>query len=350
MISKQLQRDLEELFSGNLSWIEELNESHILVTGATGLIGSLIGRALLYYNQHFSGSIHLICNVRNIEKAKTIYADYLDSDKLEFCISDMESELKYSGNVDYIIHCANTTSSQAYVNEPVETILTIVNGTRNMLEFARCKRVKKFIYMSSMEVYGNPYIQGRKTVETDSGYLNTMSIRSSYSEGKRLAECLCASYVSEYGVNALVVRSAQVFGAGVSPSDKRVFMQLAYSAINKTDFVMHSDGSSYGNYCYTTDAVRALLTLLKKGECGQAYNVVNEDNTMTIREMAEMVAHEIADDEFKIIYDIPESALKYGYGQKVEMKLSSEKINSLGWKAKIPLKSMYERLVNSLKE
>lgn len=344
----QLRHDFEEAFAGNRSWIEELDGSSIFVTGATGLIGSIIGRAILYYNKHFSGNIKLICCIRNIEKAKKIYNEYLGMDNFEFCVCNIDNGINYTGKVDYIVHCANTTSSQAYVNEPVETIITIVDGTRNMLEFAREKNVKKFVYMSSMESYGAPFDISKKTVETDSGYLNPMCVRSSYSEGKRLAECLCASYYSEYGVKTVVARSAQVFGAGVNINDKRVFMQLAFAVINKTNFVMHSDGSSYGNYCYTTDALKAIMVLLYKGECGQAYNIVNEENTMTIRQMAEMVSSEISENGFKIIYDIPESELLYGYGQKVIMKLSSEKLNKLGWNATVPLKDMYRKLIEYL--
>ena len=90
--------------------------------------------------------------------------------------------------------------------------------------------------------------------------------------------------------------------------------------------------------------------LLSYGESGHAYNIVNEENTMTIKEMAEMVAHEIASDSFKIIYDIPESILIYGYGPKVTLRLSSVKMNSLGWSAKVPLKEMYIRMIRGFND
>lgn len=348
MMNARLYKDFEELFNGDRSWIEKLNASRVLVTGATGLIGSIIGKAILFYNNKYHGDIKLICYVRNIDKAKSVYCEFLDSKYLDFCVGNIDDGIEYKGDIDYIIHCANTTSSKEYVNKPVETIHTIVVGTGHMLRFALRKKVKSFVYLSSMEVYGAPDPKKSKIKEADSGYLNTMSVRSSYSEGKRLAECLCASFASEYGLKAIVVRSAQVFGAGVSPTDKRIFIQLANSVIRRTDFVMHSDGSSFGNYCYTTDAAKAIMMLLTLGEAGQAYNVVNEDNTMTIKHMAEMVAHEVANDAFKIVYDIPESELTYGYGQKVVMRLSSEKMNKLGWKAKVPLKEMYLRMIQSL--
>ena len=348
MEDKQLLNDFEELFSQDNSWISKLNNSHVFITGSTGLIGSIIGRSILYYNNHYGGTIHLICHARNVKKLNDIYHDYIAKKQIDYYIGNIDDDIYYESPVDYVIHCANTTSSMAYVKEPVETIRTIITGTDNVLKFALEKKVNGVVYLSSMETYGAPDPSKNEIKEDDSGYLNTMSVRSSYSEGKRLAECLCASYASEYGLRTVVARSAQVFGAGVNPNDKRVFIQLANSAINHEDFIMRSDGSSYGNYCYTTDAVKAFLILLICGKSGEAYNVVNEDNCTTIKEMAEMVAHEISNDSFKIIYDIPESSLTYGYGQKVIMRLSSKKINKLGWKASVSLKDMYVRMIASL--
>lgn len=348
MIDIQLIQDFEEILSGDVSWIERLNNKKLLITGSTGLIGSIIGRLILHYNKEHGGHIFIICQVRNIEKAKNIYCDYLDSEYIDFCLGDINETIVYEKPIDYIIHCANTTSSRAYVSEPVETIRTITIGTDNMLQFALQKKVESFVYLSSMETYGSPYYENRRITEDDSGYINTMSVRSSYSEGKRIAECLCASYASEYGLCIKVARLAQVFGAGVNPKDNRVFSQLAKSVINKEDFIMHSDGESYGNYCYTTDAAKAILMLLTDGESGEAYNVVNESNCVTIKEMAEMVAHEIAKDSFKVVYDIPESNLTYGYAPKVVMRLSSKKMNSLGWKATVSLPDMYKRMIKSL--
>ena len=347
MESARLTKDFEELFSADKSWIEKLNGKSVLVTGATGLIGSVLSKAILYYNENCDGKIDLICAVRNHEKAEIVFGD---AAKAIFLVFDVMQKPEYSGNVDYIIHTANTTSSLDYVNKPVETITTIISGTKNMLDFALEKKVENFVYLSSMEVYGSPNPNKDRIEETDSGYINTMSVRSSYSEGKRLAECLCASYAKEFGLKTVVARLAQVFGAGVPETDNRVFMQLCKSAISKTDFVMHSDGSSYGNYCYTTDAVKALLMLLTDGAAGEAYNVVNEENTSTIKNMAEMVSLDIAGGAFKVVYDIPDSDLKYGYAPKVKMHLSSKKINALGWQATVSLKEMYVRLLEYINE
>lgn len=350
MSNVQLKKDFEELFSGDDNWIRFLENKVVFITGATGLIGSVLAKSILYYNDRFNHNIKVVCAARNVDKINALYSDYLDIPEFESCIWDVNEPLEYNKHIDYIVHCANTTSSKEYIEKPVETIRTIVRGTENTLELAKEKQIKSMVYLSSMETYGIVLSNNNKITESDYGYIDTGKVRSSYPEGKRLAECLCASYAAEYDVNVVIARLAQVFGAGINKSDDRIFMQLARSVMEHKDFIMRSDGSSYGNYCYSTDAVKAIIMLLGKGETGGIYNVVNENNTMTIREMSEMVAQKLADDSFNIIYDVSESGEALKYAPKTAMRLSAEKLNKLGWKANIELEEMYRRMINSLKD
>jgi len=344
MKDKMLQEDLENFCSKRYEWMDKLDGKNILITGITGLIGSQIGKVILSYNNKFNTHINLIGIARNKTKVANIF-QY--NKEIQFIYKDVVEPIKLNKNIDYIIHCANATSSKEFVNKPVETIRTIVRGTENLLELARGQNRCSFLYLSSMEIYGSPDKNHEVITENDGGYINPLNPRSSYSEGKRLAECLCASYVKEYNLNVKIARLAQVFGAGVSFEDNRIFAGLAKCAIEKKDFIMRTRGNSYGNYCYTIDAVKALLMLLTKGKEGEAYNIVNEDTYIRIGEMAEIVA---LNNGFKVIYDIPESSLTYGYAPDVKMHLSSKKMNQLGWKAEIGLEKMYQRMIQSMKD
>ena len=339
MKDKILEEDLENFCSNRYEWMDELDGKNVLITGITGLIGSQITKAILSYNDKFNTNINVIGLVRNKAKAFNIFQD---NEKIQFIYGDVVEPIKTDKTVDYIIHCANTTSSKEYVDKPVETIKTIVSGTENLLELAKNQNNCSFVYLSSMEIYGVTNENLDFIMEDDGGYINVISPRSSYSEGKRLAECLCAAYAKEYNLNVKIARLAQVFGASVSFEDNRIFAQLAKCAIEKKNFVMRTLGNSYGNYCYTLDAVKALLMLLVKGEKGEAYNVVNEDTYIRIGEMAEMVA---LNNGFEVVYDIQDSV----YAPDVKMHLSSKKINHLGWRATIGLKEMYERMIKSMK-
>ena len=235
------------------------------------------------------------------------------------------------------------------MTHPVETIHSAVIGTDHILSLAAEKGVSGLVYISSMEVYGSFDEAPDVVTEKDLGFIDPLSVRSCYSEGKRMCECLCAAYASEYSVPVTIARLAQTFGAGVIPTENRVFAQFARSAIKGEDIVLHTAGMSEGNYCYIGDAIVGILLLLFNGNRGEAYTVVNEQTHTTIRDMAEMVSKVLCNGTIKVVYDIPNDSLKYGYAPDTKMRLSSRKLRELGWKPEIGLEESYRRLIRSMK-
>lgn len=341
-----LQEDLE-IIAHSFSCFSELKSSTILVTGATGLVGSLIVKALACCNRLCDTKITVLPLVRNPEKAHAVFGELLERSDIQLIIGDITEPLNIDYPIDYIIHGASVTASKEMVTRPVETIRTTMDGTRNILELARTKQVKSCVYISSMEAYGRPDPMLERVTETDLGYIDCLNIRSCYPEGKRMAECLCAAFAHEYGVPVKMARLAQTFGAGVGWNENRVFAQFAKSLLTCQDIILHTDGSSTGNYCYTRDAVIGLLMLLVKGENGQAYNINNEQAFTTISDMAQMIASR-SNGKIQVVFDIPKDALKYGYAPPVKMHLSAAKMKTLGWEAVVNLPEMYDRLIASL--
>lgn len=342
-----LYEDLKIIAESDLPF-QELYNTRIMVTGATGLVGSQIVKALLVMNEVSSANIHVIAVVRDKDKGKAVFNEF-NTNKLELISWDITQNSDYDGNIDYIIHAASPTSSKFFVESPVETILTAVNGTNNVLELARDKKVSGMVYLSSMEAFGITDSGLESVKEEDLGYIDVLNVRSSYSEGKRICECLCASYCREYDINVKIARLAQTFGAGILKSENRVFAQFARSAIRGENIVLHTEGKSVGNYCYTRDAIKGILLLLVRGNKGEAYTVANSKSNMRIRDMAEMVAKEIAGGKIKVIFDIPEDNLTYGYAPDVKMKLNSDKLQALGWKAEVDMFEAYTRMIESMK-
>ncbi len=344
-----LQRDLENIAaSEQIDW-EKLRGKSVLITGATGLIGSLLSRGLICAGTKRGLGLQVLALVRNREKAEALFKEYLE-DGLKIVTGDVTKPIHLEEPVDYIFHTASVTASKDFVDRPVETILTTLKGTENLLELAKEKKVCSMVYLSSMEAYGVVDAEHYNVKETDYGYIDPLQVRSSYSEGKRMAEGLCGAYAHEYHVPVKTARLAQTFGAGISKNENRVFAQFARSIMNGQDIVLHTDGSKAHCYCYTTDAVLGLLTVLLRGADGEAYNISNQGTFCTIREMAEMLIREHPGSGSKLVFDIPEDVNKFGYAPTSRMLVNSEKLNALGWNAKVDLPEMFELLMRFMRD
>lgn len=343
-------RELEDraLIADSELPFEEYRGCTFLITGATGLIGSLLVKNLLYCNRKHGLSLKVLAVARNRKKAEQIFAEYAQDESLELLICDLEREqVQTEEPIDYILHTAAVTQSKMMVTKPVETIRLSVHSTDALLSMAVEKKVKCFLYVSSMEVYG--VLDGEdKADERTLGYVDLSAVRSCYPESKRLCECLCIAYAREYGVNTRIARLAQTFGAGILESENRVFAQFARSVLRGENIVLHTYGRSEGNYVYTRDAVRALLLLLVKGEPAEAYNISNEESHTTIAGLAKVAAEEVAKGRVQVEYEIPEDASAYGYAADTKLFLDAGKMRALGWKPEVGLKEAFERMMEDM--
>lgn len=305
------------------------------ITGATGLVGSSLVEYLANQGEE------VVTYVRDAAKADQLFSSL---SRVSIVAGALEDPISYLPDVDYIIHAAAPTGSRFFIEQPVETIDSIVQGTKAVLEFARQKNVKSMTYLSSMEVYGTP-TNDEDLTEDQQFYLDPLSIRSNYPLGKRLAENMCVAYGSEYAVPVKIARLAQVLGKKLLADDNRVIAQFIRAAKSGADIELATDGKTKQTYIGMDDVMRGILTILRSGDTGSAYNLANEDTYCSIHELAQLVAQELSNGISQVKINASVDTAKYPPNRT--LRVNSDKLRALGWQPHISLASALKTLAES---
>lgn len=330
--------DILRIFKEDLPW-SKLTGCNILVTGATGLIGGCLVEMLMInpkrdYKVYASG--------RNEERARKRFASFETDDAFHFIKYDVLVPLECEVKFDYIIHAASNGSPNFFAQKPVEVMKANLLGVSNLIEYGLSHGMKRMLYVSSGEVYGEG--DGRAFTEDYSGYVDCTKPRSCYPSSKRAAETLCASYIDEYGTDVVIARPCHTYGPHFTEQDNRVYAQFIMNVLRGEDIVMKSTGEQFRSWCYVVDCVSALLYILLKGECGQAYNIADANSTISIRELAATIA-ELGGRE--VVIDVPDASERRGFNPVSKSVFDTAKLSSLGWKAET---SIAEGLNHTIKE
>ncbi|MEH2928318.1 NAD(P)-dependent oxidoreductase [Candidatus Ventrimonas sp. KK005] len=328
---------------------KQLKNKTLFITGATGLIGSSLIKALLYASDIKSLDLKIIALVRNEKRAMERFKEeWKKEGSLQFIVGTVEKMPEISDSIDYIIHGASQTASKEFVEHAVETIETAICGTKNVLELAKSKQIQGLVYLSSMEVYGFPS-KGHKVTEEEIGAMSPLDIRNSYPISKQMCEALSCAYVKEYSIPAMIIRLTQTFGPGINYNDTRVFAYFIRCAYEKKDIVLKTKGETERSYLYTTDAVTAILTVLLKGKPGQAYNAADENTYCSIAEMATNVAEGAG---IKVCFQL-EDEESNGFPKTIYMDLDTTRLKKLGWKpfgGGYTINEMYKKTLGWIKK
>ena len=334
---------LEDLSQAAAAVPQGTDNISVLITGASGLIGSLLTDALLHYNRQSGKSIHVYAMGRNLERLQARFSRHQADGLLTLVSHDILQPLDHSQSFDYIIHLASNADPKAYAAHPAGTITTNVIGTYNVLEYARQHPGCRVFLASTMEVYGT-MPPGNETTEEEFGLIDFNKVRSGYPEGKRVSELMLRSYTEEYGVDGAVGRLGYIYGPTMTDTDSKVVAQFIRKALAHEDIVLKSKGEQRRSYCYASDAAAGILTILFKGETG-AYNIANRHSNVTICGMAETTA---AIAGTSVIFDIPDDDEKKGFSVSQDAMLNEEKLLALGWTPRYTLEDGLKRTIRIL--
>lgn len=345
IMNSQYWKDLK-VSAENIIDLHKLYGTSILVTGASGTIGSYIVDLLLYLNTVHSANIQIIAVGRNIEKLKNRFS-YSPMTNLHFAEYNLYHPIDFNYPVDFIIHAAGNATPAAFNNDPSGTIVGNINGTFSLLEYGRNHNMKRFLFISSGEVYGigNQKIQILK--EDFCGPLPITSVRSCYPSSKRTTETLCICYAAQYGIETVIVRPCHTYGPGQLNEDNRAHAQFFRSAIEGKAIVLKSKGTQTRSYNYVADCVSGLLTVLVCGENGQAYNLANASSVVTIAEFATKIAKAVGS---PMIYDLPNEIDIQNSSPIAQQILDTTKLEALGWHAAFDIDEGIRNTLNILKQ
>ena len=329
---------VSELFERNVL----PNSANILVTGAGGFLGSQIIIALnKIARENPRVKVSSIDNFIRPEFRK-LNLDNINFEERDVC-------KPWIGNFSYthILHLASIASPIYYRKFPLQTLLSNFEGTKNVLDLS-LKSNAKVLLMSSSEIYGDPVEAHIPTDESYRGNVSSVGPRSCYDEGKRVMETLGWIYNSEFNSRIAIARPFNFYGPGMRIDDKRVIPDFLNSIVNDLDLIIHSDGSPTRSFCYTSDAILALLLMVFSEDPWQIFNIGNPDLEIDIYGLALIFA---------------EIGNRYKWNGKILVRESEDSnylINNpqrrvpnidniekgLGWQPKIDLHTGIDRLIN----
>lgn len=335
-----VQEDLKQMADEHLDW-HQFDGKTILVTGATGMLATYISYFLLYLKTEKGVDLRLLALCRTKTKAEKTFKEFLNKPYFSLLLQDVCEPIQYKDHIDYIFHLAGNASPHFINTDPVGIVKSNMIGTFNVLELAKAKKTSKVIFASTREVYGKNEKEGSLT-ETSFGTIDPMENRSCYPESKRAAETILRSYFLQYGINYNALRIAHSYGPGMSLyEDGRVMADLMGNVVDGNDIVLKSTGEALRAFCYITDAVIGIFYAALKGESGEAYNLANEKEEISIRNLAQMLVSLRMDKKLKVVYNIPET--NTGYCNYKRVGLITSKLEKLGWLPKVCLKDGCQR-------
>ena len=321
----------------------------VLITGATGLLGTHLVRRMLSYKD-----CYVIALGRRMNKLEEVFDGYIGNGELVLMEGDVTDKMPEIGrSIDYIFHAASPIAGDIIRNHPVSVIKPNVVGTINCLEYLKKEKIEKgiagkMVVFSSATVYANT---GEKDViahESETSIADTLEASNApYSESKRMAEVIARSYTKEYELDVLIARFSYLYGY-TKQAPNTAFYEFINKAIRGEELLLNTNAAPRRDNIYVEDAIDGLFYICEKGASGESYNVssgLDSGNFAAIDEIAETIA-EVANEMVKGV-NITVSFRENQISRKPGIILDNSKLKELGWRVNTSIRDGVEKTFSS---
>jgi nucleoside-diphosphate-sugar epimerase len=322
-----------------------LDGASVLVTGATGFVGTWTVEALDWSRAALGLQLDLILPVRNRAKLAARLPQLADAPWVQVVEGDIREFTLAASAVDFVVHAASTVSPLALRADPAGTQHMVIEGTRHVLsEAARCG-ARRALLVSSGSVYGAARTAGKPLSETEGAFTDPFAPHRVLPEAKRAAEALGAMLGASLGMEVLVARGFAMSGPWLPLDAEFALGNFVADALAKRPVRPKGTGSAVRSYLYGADVAVWLLTVLLSGSAGSAYNV-GGSSPYRIRDVARLVAEragietaiEASDsDDETTDYLVPDTQRAAALGLAEWTPLSTAIDRMLSWHAVSPL-------------
>lgn len=339
--------DLRTVIGQAIDW-SRFRGKNVMISGATGMIGTFLIDVLMLLNRERDLDCRIYALGRSRSKAVSRFAQYWNDPQFVFCQCDIAKEITcYAESVDYVLHFASNTHPRAYATDPIGTVTANVMGTYQLLEFAASHHAERFVFASSVEIYGENRGDVEIFTEDYCGHINCNTLRAGYPESKRVGEALCQAYIKQKGLDIVIPRISRTYGPTLLPTDTKALSQFLQKGMAGENIVLKSEGKQFFSYCYVADTVSGILWCLLYGACGEAYNISNPKSDITLRDLAQLIARM---SRTSVVFDLPDEMERQGYSTATVAVMDSDKLRRLNWSAKYSIQEGISRTLQIMKQ
>lgn len=321
----------------------------ILITGATGLLGTHLVKSLLKFKD-----CRVFAMGRKLSKLQEIFDDYDDTGRLHLIEGDVSDSVPdIDGGIDYLFHAASPIAGDIIRNYPVSVIMPNIVGTINCLEYLKNEKEQtgkegSMVVFSSATVYSNLTEDDYCVSEQETSFADTLDAANApYSESKRMAEVIARSYYKQYGVRVMIARFSYLYGYS-KEAPNTAFYEFINKSMHKENLLLNNNGAPRRDNIFVDDAIEGLICLCLKGNAGESYNISScgdKSNFAAIDEIAKTIAATanslLEKTEVKVTFR------EEVQGRKPGLMLNNSKMKTLGWEIKNSLREGVEKTLRA---